>query len=285
MHTLKRPWRPLACVAVLMTCSMLQAHENVPAPKAQSLGPVKGKTVRVTQAEIDLLLHAQADTLKLDEAAKLQTQAQVREVLLQRAMLERGAIEVGLDKDERIQRQLQAARQLVLANAYSARLSDPAQLSDKDIEAEYLRAKVDLTETEYLMRRQAFVDPLKAQQTAQALSKPSVWTQAKEMLGMAPADPMGDWRWIASQRMPKPVLEEVTRLHHKPKEAPRPVRVEGTWYVVQVKDRRSAAQPTKDEAADQIRQKLAQERVQSWLTQRRKFEGLPQQVAHQPNHP
>lgn len=285
MHTLIRPWRPLACVAVLMTCTLLQAHEKTPAPEAHSLGPVKGKTVRVTQAEIDLLMQAQADTLKFDEATKLQTQAQVREVLLQRAMLERGALEAGLDKDERIQRQLQAARQLVLANAYSARLSDLAQLSDKDVEAEYQRAKVDLTETEYHMRRQAFVDPLKAQQTVQALSKPSLWAQAKEKLGMAPADPMGDWRWIASQRMPKPVLDEVTRLHQNPKEAPRPVRVEGTWYVVQVKDKRSAAQPAKGEVATQIRQKLAQERVQSWLIQRRQSEGLAHLAIHQPtNH-
>lgn len=285
MRVQTKLWQPLAFVTVLLISTQLHAHENEPAPQAHLLGPVKGKTVRVTQAEIELLLQAQPDTLKLDEAAKLQTQAQVREVLLQRAMLERGAIEAGLDKDERIQRQLQAARQLVLANAYSARLADPAQVADKDIEAEYQRARADLTETEYHMRRQAFVEELKAQQTAQTLSTPSVWNQAKKMLGIAPADGMGEWRWIAAQRMPKPVLQEVLRLHQNPTQAPRPVRVEGTWYVVQVKDKRTAAQPEKTEVTAQIRQKLTQERVQSWLTQRRKSEGLPQLVAHQPNHP
>ena len=267
-------WSCSILLGVWLASPLLHAHENTAAPSAQSLGPVNGKTVRVTQSEIDLLLEAQPDTLKLDEAAKLQTKAQVREVLLQRAMLERGALEAGLDKDPRIQKQIQAARQLVLANAYSHRLADPAQVADKDIESEYRRAKADLTETEYQMQRLAFVDENKANQVALELADRSMWLKLKKKLGLAPADVMGEWRWIASQRMPKPVLEEVVRLFQNPKEAPRPVRVEGTWYVVQVQDKRTAAYPEKAEVAPQIRQKLAQERVQSWLIQRRKFEGL-----------
>lgn len=267
-------WSCLTLMSVWLASPLLYAHENTATPTAQSLGPVNGKTVRVTQAEIDLLLEAQPDTLKLDEAAKLQTKAQVREVLLQRAMLERGALEAGLDKDPRIQKQIQAARQLVLANAYSHRLADPGQVVDKDIDVEYRRAKSDLTETEYQIQRLALVDEHKANQVALQLADRSIWLKTKKKLGLAPADAMGEWRWIASQRMPKPVLEEVVRLSQNPQETPRPVRVEGTWYVVQVKDKRVAAYPEKAEVAPQIRQKLAHERVQSWLIQRRKFEGL-----------
>jgi peptidyl-prolyl cis-trans isomerase C len=285
MRVQMKLWQPLAFGTVLLISTLLHAHENGPAPQAHLLGPVKGKTVRVTQAEIDLLLQAQPDTLKLDEAAKLQTQAQVREVLLQRAMLERGALEAGLDKDPRIQRQMQAARQLVLANAYSQRLADPDQVADQDIDAEYKRAKSDLIETEYQMQRLAFVDENKANQVALALADRSMWFKLKKQLGLAPAEALGEWRWIASQRMPKPVLEEVVRLQQNPKETARPVRVEGTWYVVQVKDKRVAAYPEKADVAPQIRQKLAQERVQSWLIQRQKFEGLAHLNTHQPaNH-
>lgn len=273
-------WSCSTLLGVWLVSPLLHAHENTATPTAQSLGPVNGKTVRVTQAEIDLLLEAQPDTLKLDEAAKLQTKAQVREVLLQRAMLERGALEAGLDKDPRIQKQIQAARQLVLANAYSHRLADPGQVTEKDIDAEYRRAKSDLTETEYQMQRLAFVDEARANQAASELTDRSMWFKLKKQLGMVPTDAMGEWRWIASQRMPKPVLEEVVRLHQNPKETPKPVRYEGTWYVVQVKDKRTAAYPDRADVAPQIRQKLAQERLQSWLIQRRKLEGLAHLTVH-----
>jgi len=285
MQSISTPLRQLVILSLVLSAPLLQAHESHTSPTAQSLGPVKGKTVRVTQPEIDLLLEAQPDTLKLDEAAKLQTTAQVREVLLQRAMLERGALEAGLDKDPRIQRQMQAARQLVLANAYSQRLADPDQVADQDIDAEYKRAKSDLTETEYQMQRLAFVDELKANQVALALADRSMWLKLKRQLGLAPAQAMGEWRWIASQRMPKPVLEEVVRLHQNPQESPRPVRVEGTWYVVQVKDKRAAAYPEKADVAPQIRQKLSHQRVQSWLIQRQKLEGLAHLNTHQPANP
>lgn len=285
MHTLSTPFKKLVILTLVLSSPLLLAHESHTSPTAQSLGPIKGKTVRVTQAQIDVLLEAQPDTLKIDEATKLQTQAQVREVLLQRAMLERGALEAGLDKDKRIQSQIQAARQLVLANAYSQRLADPGQVADIAVDTEYRRAKSDLAETEYHMQRLAFVDQVKAQQVADGLADRSMWLKLKKTLGLVPADVMGEWRWIASQRMPKPVREEVVRLEQKPQAAPQPVRVEGTWYVVQVKDKRTAAYPDKADVAPQIRQKLAQERVQAWLTQRRQSEGLAQLNVHQPTLP
>lgn len=267
---------PLLMLVWSLASPWVHSHENhQPPPSAQSLGPLKGKTVRVTQEQIDLLLAAQPEGTKADEASKLQTRAEVREVLLQRALLERGALEAGLDRDPQVQQQLQAARQAVLANAYSKRLADPRSVSVKDIDAEYQRAKVDLSDTEYEMRRLAFVDQAKAQELVQELTRPSLLNRLKSFLGFqSAAQNLGEWRWIASRRMPPPVLDEVRRLHQDPTAQPKPVRVEGTWYVVQVKDKRSASYPEKSEVESSLRSKLAQQHIQLWLSERRKAEGL-----------
>jgi hypothetical protein len=71
----------MAAAGLVLVASMAQAHEPSEPPKVSTLGPVRGKTVQVTQAQIDLMMSAQPELRKMDEAATLQTRAEVREVL------------------------------------------------------------------------------------------------------------------------------------------------------------------------------------------------------------
>lgn len=264
-----------AVAILLLVGSTAHAHEPGGAPKASELGPVRGKTVKISQAQIDLVLAAQPDALKLDPEARKRTQSEVREILLQRALLERGAIEAALHKDTRVQLELQASRQLVLANAYSRQLADPQRVTAKEIEIEYQLAKSDLNDIEYQMRRLSFVDQTKAQEAAKALNDKTEFEVVKQKLAvLSPEEKPAEWRWIASQRMPGPVLEEVKRLIQNPKTPSQPVRFEGTWYVVQAQAHRLVSPPLKSEVQSEIRSKLAESKVRSWLMQRKKAEGL-----------
>lgn len=259
---------------LLLFAGTICAHESV-APQLTDIGPTRGKTVQVTQTQIDLVLSALPDARKLDPEAKKRTQVEVREVLLQRAMLARGAVETELDKDTRVQLELRAAQQLVLANAYSRRLADPQRVTEKEIDMEYERAKLDLADIEYQMRRLSFVDEAKAQEAAKALRDKTEFEVVKQKLAvLSPAENPGEWRWIASQRMPGPVLEEVKRLVQHPKATSQPIRFEGIWYLVQVQKQRQAALPVKSEIQDDIRNKLAESKTRTWLIERRRAEGL-----------
>lgn len=264
-----------AIAILLLVGSTVHAHEPGAAPKASELGPVRGKTVQISQAQIDLVLAAQPDALKLDPEAKKRTQSEVREVLLQRALLQRGAIEAALHKDARVQLELQASRQLVLANAYSRHLADPQRVTAKEIETEYQLAKSDLNDIEYQMRRLSFVDQTKAQEAVKALNDKTEFEVVKQKLAvLSPEEKSAEWRWIASQRMPGPVLEEVKRLIQNPMAPSQPVRFEGTWYVIQAQAQRPVTLPLKSEVQSEIRNKLAESKIRSWLIQRKKAEGL-----------
>ena len=264
---------------LVLVASMTHAHESSEPPKASALGPVRGKTVQVTQAQIDLMMAAQPELRKMDEAATLQTRAEVRAVLLQRALLERGAIEAGLDKDPRVQLELRAARQMVLAKAYSRLVGDPLRVAENEVDTEYKRVVTDLTDVEYQMRRLVFVEKGKADDAIKALNeKKSFETIMRELAVPSGEEQPGEWRWISSQRMPRPVLDEIKRLSLNPTIEPQAVLVEGTWYVLQVQAQRPAQLPEKSQIQDEIRNKLSQSNIQSWLAQRRKAEGMDKTV-------
>ncbi|MEL6523741.1 MAG: peptidyl-prolyl cis-trans isomerase, partial [Pseudomonadota bacterium] len=264
----------IAPVFALACLAALPVEADQISDQVFEVPPLRGETVRVTNEQIDLLVQAQPDALVLDPASLSRLRAQVRDVLLERALLERGALEAGLNYDARVQQELEAARQSVLAAAFLRQLSDPSSVTDAEIEAEYQRAIEQLADVEYQMRRLTFLSREEAQAAADALNADTDFLEVMGSFGgIHPADGApGKWRWIAASRMPLPVRENIRLQASDPTLGASPVLVEGTWYVLQVQDQRGAEVPKLAEIENVLREQIAQARAQTWLRERQEQE-------------
>jgi len=268
----KTMYSGIAPAAMLSACLLgASVYADGLSPLPANVSPLQGGTVSITQQQIDLLYDAQPEVAKLDETTRSQTRAHVRDVLVERALLERGALEAGLNFDARVLQELEAARQNVLAQAFVRQISDPASVTEVEVDTEYERAISQLADTEFRMRRLSFVDQSEAVDAADALNAGRAFEDVMSAIGgIHPADSAPDqWRWIPSKRLPVQIRDDIQRQLQNPTEGVLPIALDRRWYVVQVQDQRDAEVPTKEDMVDVLREQIAKNKVHKWLSDRR----------------
>jgi peptidyl-prolyl cis-trans isomerase C len=228
-------WLLVSCAALLSPACWAQATQPRPSVSdllAQAFVTVDGQPQSRALAEVLLRELAARGT-----PATPQTLAEVRDALVDQALMVREAARAGLDSNPLMQAQIEILRQRALANAWQQSVLQAVQPSEDELKAEYDRIrggdKMAALALDYS------IDPD---------------TRAEGGLG----------GWLPEGGLAAPIAQAVKGVGPG-QLVPAPVRTSSGWHVLQVEEVRPYVAPPLSQVRPQVRQAIAQRVLQQRL--------------------
>jgi len=195
-----------------------------------------------------------------------QTLSEIRDALIDQALMVREATRAGLDGNPLLQAQIEILRQRSLVNAWQQMVLQSVQSSEEDLKGEYDR-QVAVLGVRELRLRQLLVreeptarllhDRIRAGDKVAALaSEYSVDADTRAEGGLG--------GWVAEGGLAVPLRQAVKSLGPG-QLVPAPVRTTSGWHVVQIEEVRPFVPPAFSQVLPQLRQAIAQRALQQRL--------------------
>jgi peptidyl-prolyl cis-trans isomerase C len=257
-------WLLVSCASLLSPVCGAQPAQPRPSVSdllAQAFVTVDGQPQSRALAEVLLRELAARGT-----PATPQTLAEVRDALVDQALMVREAARAGLDSNPLMQAQIEILRQRALANAWQQSVLQAVQPSEDELKAEYERQVAVLGARE-LRLRQLLV---REEPTARLLHDRI--RGGDKMAALAPdysIDPDtraegGLGGWLPEGGLAAPIAQAVKGVGPG-QLVPAPVRTSSGWHVLQVEEVRPYVAPPLSQVRPQVRQAIAQRVLQQRL--------------------
>ncbi len=234
-----------------------------PVPAAQPVGApfavtVNGVKLPAQRAEFLLqqeLARGVANTPRL--------QLDLRETLINQALMAEDAIKAGLDKQAQVLTQLDLARQNVLVQAWQQQVLQSIRISDADLQQEYQQQVRKLGNEQVRLRHVLLSDEKLALQIQEKLKGGADFEAlAKAYSGDALTRERGGLSdWLPEGRL-DPAIAGAIRDLKAGQLVVGLVKTEPGWQIIKLEERRPFVAPAMDKVVPQLRQSIAQRILQ-----------------------
>ncbi|KAB7619627.1 peptidylprolyl isomerase [Alkalilimnicola sp. S0819] len=203
---------------------------------------------------------------QLDEA---QRDALMRE-LVDMVLLANAAEAQGLDQDPMLRARVTSVRQALLAQAaVENKQQDTAAVDEAAVQAAYEEMYSDSGALEYKARHILVEEQAEAQALIEELQQGADFAALAEEHSTGPsAAAGGDLGWFVAEQMVEPFAEALQTLEPGAF-SQEPVQTQFGWHVIKLEETREQPRPALEDVEPQIRQQLAQQQVQDYLTELR----------------
>jgi peptidyl-prolyl cis-trans isomerase C len=192
---------------------------------------------------------------------------EARKAILERLTLQsvvaQEAVKEGLDRTFDVTDQLEAIRQIVLANAYVQDFINKHPVTDDMLQAEYERMKTTMVGTEYKVRHILVENEAEAKDIIARLKKnPGAFAELAKEKSKDPGSSAngGELGWFDPRRMVPEFGAAVAKLE-KGKFTLEPVKTQYGYHVILLEDSRPIQAPPLEQVKPQLAQKLQQQEV------------------------
>ncbi len=184
----------------------------------------------------------------------------VRENLIALELITQQAIKEGVEKDPKVQAQIDLTREQILTRAYQARYAKANPIKDDVLRADYDRMKAELGKNEYLVEHILVAKEDDARAIIADLKKGGDFEKiAKEKsIDTGSRDKGGKLDWATPVSYDKSFSEAMVKLK-KGETTDAPVKSPFGYHVIRLIDVRPLEAPPFDEVKDRIRQAKEQE--------------------------
>ena len=181
----------------------------------------------------------------------------VRSELIGRAALSQEALKLGLDKQEKVQSQMELMKQNLLAEILIEDHLSKNPITEAAIRSDFDRQLVLLKDAkEFKIRDIVLSDEASAKLALANVRKGEAFEKvAKEKSIDISKSEGGDLGWLLAEQI-DPLVANVVLNLSKGSVAAAPIRVQNTWHVIKLEDIRNFSPPTFDDANLRIRQAL-----------------------------
>ncbi len=223
--------------------------------------------VTIPAARFELVVEAQESQ---GQAAGADLNRGVRENLIALELITQLAVKEGLEKDPKLQAQIDLTREQILARAYQARYAKAHPISDDVLRADYERMKTELGKSEYLAEHILVVKEEDAKAIIADLKKGGDFEKiAKEKsIDTGSRDKGGKLDWATPVSFDKAFSDAMVKLK-KGETTDVPVKSPFGYHVIRLIDVRPLEAPPFDEVKDRIRQAKEQEAFSQMVQQLR----------------
>ncbi len=225
--------------------------------KTSSAKRVVVNGVTIPAARIDLVVEAQVAQGK---APGPDLDRSVREYLIELELIAQQAIKDGLQKDPKLQAQIDINRENILARADQAHFNKTHPVSDDVLRADYDRMKAEMSKNEYLAEHILVVKEEDAKTIIADLKKGGDFEKiAKEKsIDTGSRDKGGKLEWAPPEAYDKAFSAAMVKLK-KGETTDAPVKSPFGYHVIRLIDLRPLEAPPFDEVKERIRQAKEQE--------------------------
>jgi peptidyl-prolyl cis-trans isomerase C len=194
----------------------------------------------------------------------------IKEELVNREVLAQAAKKRGLDKDPKVQAEMDMARQAVLVRALFESEVKAHPITDADLQKQYDQFKASMGTSEYKVRHILVDKEDEAKAIIDQLNKGADFAKLAKEKSKDPGskDNGGDLDWGPAGRYVKPFAEAVQSLK-KGEITKTPVKTDFGYHVIQVEDIRPLKVPSFDEMKEQFRQRAQQQQIQKLVMELR----------------
>ncbi len=261
---LKQALMSLIMVGGLLALTLSYADQ---ATNASGFKRVVVNGVTIPASRFELVVEAQVSQ---GQTAGPDLDRGVRENLIALELISQQAIKEGIEKDSKIQAQIDLTREQILARAYQARYAKAHPISDDVLRADYERMKSELGKTEYLAEHILVVKEDDAKAIIADLKKGGDFEKiAKEKsIDTGSRDKGGKLDWATPVSLDKSFSEAMVKLK-KGETTDTPVKSPYGYHVIRLIDVRPLEAPPFDEVKDRIRQAKEQEAFSKMVQQLR----------------
>lgn len=257
-------WRlAFGLVSGLVAVAPWAAQAQTPAPKpgAALALVVNGEAQPARHGE--LLLSEQMARGASDSPA---LRAQVRETLINQALMAQAALKAKLDSQPDVRARLALARQSALAQAWQQQALQDVRITDADLEAEYQRQVQALGSEEVRLRHVLVTDEQQARQVlAQLAGGATLDALAAEVSrdnSTRERGGLSDWVSVGSLA---PGVAQAVQALSLGELAPMPIETPSGWQVLKLEARRPLSPPPLDAVKAPLRRTLEQQALQARL--------------------
>jgi peptidyl-prolyl cis-trans isomerase C len=256
LPTFKPRWTRSLAVALLS--GLVPLSQSLAQPAAFS---VNGEAQPVERSQVLLqgqLARGLADTPQL--------QAQVRETLINQALMAQEAVKAGLDKQPMVRARVDLVSQNALAQAWQQQVLQRAEISDANLQAEYQR-QVQALGTQAVQLRHVLVADEKTALQLQARVKggasfEQIATEVSLDSTTRPNGGLNDW---VPEGLLFPGVAKAVQGLTSGQLAAAPVATASGWLVVRLEGRRPYTPPTLENSKLQLRRAVEQRLLQARL--------------------
>ena len=241
-----------------------KAHDGA---KSGSVKRVVVNGVTIPNARFELVDEAQ---VAQGHPAGPELERAVRENLIGLEVVAQQAVKDGIEKDPKIQAQIDLAREQVLARAFQARFIKSNHISDEALHADYDRMKSELGDNEYLVEHILVANEADAKTIIADLKKGGDFDKiAKEKsIDTGSREKGGKLDWATPLSYDKSFSEAMVKLK-KGEATETPVHSPFGYHVIRLIDVRPLKAPPFDEVKDRILQAKEQEAFNQYVQQLR----------------
>ncbi len=247
---------PFAIAQTKAEKSAVKAEKATP---AKSEGRISVNGVIIPAAFFDAMSKEQASS---GRPPSPETNAAIKDELVNREILAQAAAKRGLDKDPNIAAQMKIAAQAVLIRAYFDDYIKANPIKDEALKAQYDEFVKQMGDKEFKARHilvesedeaKAIIAQLGRGESFEKLAK----DKSKDT---GSKDNGGDLDWGPAGRY-VPEFGNAMRALQKGQTTPNAIKTQFGWHVIRLDDSRDMKQPTFDEVKENFRQRAQQETV------------------------
>lgn len=244
------------------TPAAASAKSSAAADASKPVAVVNG--VAIPQSQYNLL---KQDRLQQGQPDNAQTDAALRDSLINAEILAQQATKMGLDKDPAMQTRLALVKTEMLAKAYLAEYVKTHPISDADLKAQYDKVKAQMGNKEYEVSHILVGSEAEAKQIIAELNskKAKFEDLAKKKSKDSSAAKGGLIGWAAPGNLVKEFSDAMVQLK-KGEYTKTPVHTQFGWHVIRVDNIRDLKVPPFNEVKDQLRGQMEQEMVKKVIT-------------------
>jgi len=253
----------LVILSMFLTCNVAVYADNQPDSKV--LAVVNGTSI--TTANLSKYSKRRGMPKDADPA---QQQKAMLEELINRELIYQDAKKLGIDKKTGVMAEIENQRINIVASAMLQEKSSQTTISDADLKNEYERFLTENKGKEYKARHILLENEKDAKKIIAELDKGADFiTLAKEKSTGPSGENGGDLGWFKPGAMVKPFTVAVEALEDG-KYSKLPIKTQFGWHVILREKSRAMAAPTFDSLKEQIRMRLQNKSVESYIATLRK---------------
>ncbi|MHB1246928.1 MAG: peptidylprolyl isomerase [Sulfuriferula sp.] len=223
--------------------------------------------VAIPQSQYNLL---KQDRIQQGQPDNAQTEAALRDSLINAQILAQQATKMGLDKDPTMQTRLELVKTEMLAKAFLANYVKSHPISETELKAEYEKVKAHMGNKEYEVSHILVGSEAEAKKIiAELNSKKAKFSDlAKKESKDSSAAKGGLIGWAAPGNLVKEFSDAMVQLK-KGEYTQTPVHTQFGWHVIRVDNIRDLKIPPFSEVKEQLRGQMEQEIVKKEITDMR----------------
>lgn len=223
--------------------------------------------VAIPQSQYNLL---KLDRIQQGQPDNAQTEAALRDSLINAQILAQQATKMGLDKDPTMQTRLELMKTEMLAKAFLANYVKAHPISEAELKAQYEKVKALMGNKEYEVSHILVGSEAEAKKIIAELNskKAKFEDLAKKESKDSSAAKGGLIGWAAPSSLVKEFSDAMVQLK-KGEYTKTPVHTQFGWHVIRVDNIRDLKVPPFSEVKDQLRGQMEQEMVKKEITDMR----------------